>query len=109
MLWAACCMLFFGFLRAGDVTVPSMCQYDSGCHLSVGDVKLDSLVEPSLVSVNIKASKADPFRKGVVIYLGRTHKFLCPVAAVEAYLAVSRSTPGPFFMLLASAQREPSV
>lgn len=55
MLWATCCMLFFGFLRAGEVTVPSMRQYDPGCHLSVGDVKLDSLVEPSLVSVNIKA------------------------------------------------------
>ena len=33
----------------------------SGSHLSVGDVKLDSPVEPLLVSVSIKASKTDPF------------------------------------------------
>ncbi len=50
MLWVACCMLFLGCccfcLRAGEVTVPSLCQYDSACHLSVGDVKLDSLGEP---------------------------------------------------------------
>ena len=86
-------------MRAGEVTVPSWGRYNPQGHLSVGDVKLDRLVGPSLVSVNIKASKTDPFSKGVVIYLGRTDNLLCPVAAVAAYLAVRGNTPGPFFML----------
>ena len=60
---------------------------------------LDSWAVPKVVSVVIKASKTDPFRKGVVIYLGRTNTSLCPVAAVTAYLAVRGNKPGPFFLL----------
>ena len=40
----------------------------------------------------------DPFRKGVMVYLGRTGGELCPVAAVSAYLAVRGRVPGPFFV-----------
>ena len=88
MLWAACCMCFFGFLRSGEVTVPSAKEYDPGGHLSEGDVTLDNVSAPTLLQVRIKASKTDPFRKGVVVYLGRTDNDLCPVGAVAAYLAV---------------------
>ena len=49
---------------------------------------LDNVSAPTLVQVQIKASKTDPFRKGVVVYLGRTDNDLCPVGAVAAYLAV---------------------
>ena len=97
MLWAASCTCFFGFLRSGEVTVPSVREYDIEGHLSEGDVSLDSQSEPSVVRVHIKASKMDPFRKGVNVYLGRTGNELCPVVAVAAYLAVRGRQPGPFF------------
>ena len=99
MLWAACCTCFFGFLRSGEITVPSMRSYDPGCHLSAGDVSVDSLASPKVVQIHIKASKTDPFRKGVMVYLGRTDNVLCPVGAVSAYLAVRGQSPGPFFRL----------
>ena len=92
-------MCFFGFLRSGEVTVPSLKLYDPESHLSVGDVALDSLSDPSVVRVNIKVSKMDPFRRGVAVYLGKTGTELCPVAAVSAYLAVRGSKQGPFFQL----------
>ena len=50
-----------------------------------------------MAQVNIKASKTDPFRKGVSIYIGRTNNGLCPVAALAAYFASRGSGPGPFF------------
>ena len=97
MLWAASCTCFFGFLWSGEVTVPSLKEYDPEGHLSEGDVSLDSQSDPSVVRVHIKASKMDPFRKGVYIYLGKTGNELCPVAALTAYLAVRGRLLGPFF------------
>ena len=78
MLWAACCTCFFGFLRSGVITVSSLKDYE-------------------VVRVHIKASKMDPFPKGVFVYLGKTGVDLCPVAAVSAYLAVRGRQKGPFF------------
>ena len=69
MLWAAFCLGFFGFLRAGEFTVPEG-AYDSGCHLSFNDIAVDSHHSPSVDShhspsrlqVTLKASKTHPFR-----------------------------------------------
>ena len=58
MLWAACCTCYFGFLRSGEVCVPSAKEYDPSAHLSISDV---AHVKPFVVSVNIKASKSDPY------------------------------------------------
>ena len=52
---------------------------------------LDSHSEPSVVRVHIKASKTDPFRRGVFIYLGKMGSDLCLVAAVGS------EGSGPFF------------
>ena len=65
--------------------------------LSEGDVSLDSRIEPSVVRVHIKASKTDPFHKGVFVYLGKAANELSPVVAVAVYLAVRGRQPGPFF------------
>ena len=97
MLWAACCMCFFEFLRSGEVTVPSAREYDPGGHLSEGDVALDSLVAPTTVQIGIKSSKTDPFRRGVLVYLGKTANELCPVAAIAAYMVIRSRAAGPFF------------
>ena len=45
MLCAACCLGFFGFLRAGEFTVPDEKSYDSKCHLNYGDMAVDSQSE----------------------------------------------------------------
>ena len=86
MLWAAVCMCFFGFLRSGEVVVPSEREYDATVHLSYGDVRVDNTENPQFLEVAIKASKTDPFRKGVTVYLGRTNNDLCPVSAILAYM-----------------------
>ena len=97
LIWAACCLCFFGFLRAGELTVPSGSEYDPGVHLNVGDLTLDNATQPSLVRVNIKQSKTDPFRKGVYLYLGRTGTDLCPVAALLDFLQARGTAPGMLF------------
>ena len=60
MLWAAGTMCLFGFLRVGEIAVPSINNYDAGAHLSVGDVTLENREQPSLVQVTIKT---DPLER----------------------------------------------
>ena len=97
ILWAAACLGFFGFLRVGEFTVPSDNSYDPGVHLNFEDVAIDSKLNPLIMRVTIKASKTDPFRQGVEIFVGRTHTDLCPVEAMLAYLAVRGGAQGPLF------------
>ena len=70
MLWASLCLGFFGFLRAGEFTVPSDKDFDPQVHLSVGDIAIDSHTAPTIMRVSLKASKTDPFRRGVHIFIG---------------------------------------
>ena len=74
-----------------------MKDYDPVGHLSESDGTVDRSDDPQLVRVHIKASKSDPFRKGVFVYLGKTGVDLCPVAAVSVYLAVHGCQKGPLF------------
>ena len=41
MLWAASCLLFFGFLHLGEVVIPSTMEYDPAYHLGFEDVCVD--------------------------------------------------------------------
>ena len=97
MLWAACCTCFFGFPRSGEATVPTQSSYDPDVHLSISDISLDSAVNPRALIVRVKASKTDPFRTGVDVYLGRTDRDPCPVSALLAYIALRGLNPGPLF------------
>lgn len=95
MLWAACCLGFFGFMRAGEFTSTSTQTHGA---LSVADVSVDSRVNPQVVRVHLRHSKTDPFSAGVHILLGRTTDVLCPVSAVLGYLALRPPYPGPLFV-----------
>ena len=99
MLWAAACAGFFGFLRAGEFTVPSMQVYDPEVHLSLSDLSVDSHSSPSMACLRIKQSKTDPFRQSVDVFLCRTNSPICPVEAIVSYIGVRSSTPGPLFVL----------
>lgn len=97
MLWAACCLCFFAFMRAGELTVPSDDSFDPSVHLCVSDISVDHPSRPSMIKVKIKQSKTDPFRKGVDLFVGTASDALCPVAAVLAYIAVRGTDAGPLF------------
>ena len=82
MLWTACCLDFFGFMRAREWPVIQVSEFDTAASLRLEDI------DPSFVQVRLKQSKTDPFRRGVFIYLGKTQMDLCPVVAILAYVAV---------------------
>ena len=98
MLWAASVLCFFGFFRAGEITVPSSKAVDSRCHLSWGDVTIDDPQDPKMLKIFLKRSKTDQLGKGSEIFIGRTSCQLCPVAAVTAYMVRRGHQDGTFFM-----------
>ena len=61
---------------------------------------MDYPANPGVMTVRIKVSKTDPFRKGIIfLFIGKAHSDLCPVAAMLAYLVSRGSLPGPLFVL----------
>ena len=72
-------------------------SFDEAIHLSPKDISFNKHF--TVMYINIKASKTDPFRSGCVIRLAaiRDHK-LCPVAAMRKYLAIRGMSPGPLFV-----------
>ena len=96
LLWAACCLAFFGFLRCGEFTVTSQEAYDPDMHLSLADIALDDKNNPTVILS--PQSKTDPFRQGVDLYLGKTGKDICPVCAIIPYLVIRGAKPGPLFV-----------
>ena len=76
---------------------PGKNKFDPMIHLAYGDVTVNSHQDPQYLEVKIKASKTDPFRQGVTIYLGKGSRSLCPVAVNLGYMVVRGSQPRPFF------------
>ena len=99
MFWATCTLGYFGFLRAAELTVPSLASFSPLIHLTVLDIAVDAPSSPSCMHDKIKASKTDPFRKGFDIHIDIGHHPLCAVQAMMAYLSQRGSSPGPLFCL----------
>lgn len=99
MMWAAATLCFFGFFRAGELTVPTLSSYDTTRHLNWGDVAVDNPQSPSMIKVRLKRSKTDQLGRGADVLVGKTGCTLCPVAAVLAYMTVRGDSQGPFFKL----------
>ena len=97
MIWAAMLLCFYGFLRTGEVVVPSNTEFDPSQHLTYDDIAVDKIRDPSFVTVRIKQSKTDPFRKGVTVVIGRAARPLCPLAAILSYMARRKPGKGSLF------------
>ena len=78
--------------------VPSDSSFDSAIHLCFRDVMVDSHSAHSVLTVRLKASKTDPFWKGVSLVIGSGKGDICPVAAVLSYMVLRGLGPGPSFL-----------
>ncbi|XP_052719356.1 uncharacterized protein LOC128191319 [Crassostrea angulata] len=85
MLETVCTVAFFGFLRCGEFTCKE--AFDPSIHLCMSDL---SIFE-DYVHLQLKISKTDPFRKGVIIKLFSTDNVICPFTICCKYLKASRT------------------
>lgn len=68
MLWAACCLGFFGFLWVGEFTTNS--SFYPCVDLMPADLQVDSSSNLQSFRVFIKCAKTDPFWQGCFFFLG---------------------------------------
>ena len=97
LLWAACCLGFFGFLRAGEFTATSA-SLGSTAQLQISDVSFENQSSPPLMTLRLQRTKTDPFGKGVTIVLGSSGQPVCPVTAVRNFLAIRPAREGPLLI-----------
>ena len=67
MIWSALLLAFFGFLRVSEYTSSHKTKYEELATLLLSDVSLGH----GHLNVNIKASKTDPFREGVMLRIAK--------------------------------------
>ena len=97
MLWAASTTTFFHFCRSGKVTVQCESKFDPQTYLCFSDIAVDNALSPNTISIKLKHSKMDQFKKEVKLVMGRTNDDLCPVTALLPYLIHPGDAPGPLF------------
>ena len=68
MIWAACCLAYFGLLRVSEFTTSSP---DSSTDLLLLDVALDNCTSPTSIQITLKQSKNDQFRAGTIYNMPR--------------------------------------
>ena len=97
LLWAACCLGFFGFLRVGEFTATGASP-GSTAQLQISDVSFENQSSPPLMTLRLQRTKTDPFGKGVTIVLGSSGQPVCPVTAVRNFLAIRPAREGPLLI-----------
>ena len=97
MIWAACTTCFFGFFRAGEITLPNEKAFNTAHHLAWSDVTINDHKNPTILKVYLKKSKTDQLGKGVEVYMGKVTGPLCPISATTSYMVSRGSSNGPFF------------
>ena len=86
LLWATFTLAFYGFLSVSEFT---------GLSLQWSDMHLDT----QTISVRIRQSKTDPFRKGLTLSITSTGTSTCPVRAMHKYCSMipREQHTGPLF------------
>ena len=62
MLWAACCLGFFGFMHSGEFTTASIHEFDPQAMLTPADVSVDSHQSPPNLVRPAEAEQDRPFQ-----------------------------------------------
>lgn len=61
VLWAVCCMAFFGFLHLGELLLVKAGDFNPRLHLAWGDMAVDDQQSQRILRFHIKQYKMDPF------------------------------------------------
>ena len=82
LFWAAFTLTFYGFLRASEYTSPTPTRYNRRLHL----LKKDITIHKDRMTIRIKGSITDQFRRSTSILISKTSTSTCPVRAMKHFI-----------------------
>ncbi|CAG2225661.1 unnamed protein product [Mytilus edulis] len=95
----ACVLAFYGFLRCNEFTCRTV--FDPDSNLCVSDINFVSECE---VTVNLKATKTDIFRQGIIISLFKIEGVVCPYKLLSQLMSESCESFGGKLLELETAE-----
>jgi len=105
MIKACLALGVYAMLRVSECTSPyaDRGKFTADLHACIGDVEfVPSIEDPQFVQFNVRRSKTDPFREGIVLRVAANGSRTCPVQAMAAYFRTnsSRKRDDPLFSFL---------
>ena len=98
MIWAAFDLDFFAFLRCSEFTYNNVRKFRLRFDLSTDCVAFHpTLACPQRMTLQLKSSKTDVYRRGQSITIARTSSTLCAVSAMQEYVLLAWPQQGPLF------------
>ncbi len=108
LMYSACLMAFFGFMRCGEFTCAST-VFNPARHLALSDVRFHSIKEANslfhVCIIHLKFSKIDQEGQGtdIKLFANPSYMDLCPVTWMHKFLSARKclgvDPSGPLFML----------
>ena len=96
MLWAAFTTAFFGLLRSSEFCCEGQLTFSPNATLLFRDVTLSD----NVAKIQIKVSKADPFRNGHEVRLAASQSSICPFRAISKYITFCFRPSAPLFVFI---------
>ena len=90
---SACYGLLFALPSMDSCTLVSLSPTPHSFDPSTTLLGSDITITRTTISLTLKSSKTDPFRKGCTIYIGSTDTSTCPISALRKYTNVTKTAP----------------
>ena len=84
LLWSAFTLAFYAFLRASEFTASGLLWSDVQS-------------SPTTVTIHLRQSKTDPFRRGHSVTIQATSTSTCPVRAMNLFIDLTTNRTGPLY------------
>ena len=92
--------VFIWVYADGENHYPLSPRFAEGAYLTFSNLALDSTNNLSILHIHLQASKTDPFRMGIDIYVGKMGWSFCPVTTVLRYMVMRGSHAGLFLRFI---------
>ena len=98
VIWAAFNLTFFAFVRCSEFTYNSVRKFRRLFDLSTNCIAFHpTLACTQRMTVQLKSSKTNVYRRGQSLAITRTSSSLCAVSAMREYFLLAQPQEGPLF------------